>query len=153
MQIITVIKAVRNVRAEMNVPKSKKADVIILAKDEKFKETLLKLADYIRLLALVDKIDIVTKLASKPRDASYAAVEGAELYIPLANLIDITAEIERLQKEIKKLDSEIERIKKKLSNMDFVEKAPAEVITAEKDKEKAYSEKRAVIQKQLEILG
>lgn len=150
--IIALIKAIRNIRAEMNVPKSKKADVILLAKDEATKSILEKFADYIKLLASVDKIEIVTKLAAKPRDASYAAVSFAEIYLPLANLIDIGVEVERLEKEITKLEKEVDRIKKKLSNNDFIQKAPPEIITAEKEKEKGYAEKIIIIKKQLEML-
>lgn len=62
--------------------------------------------------------------------------------MPLAGLIDIGAEIARLEKEVKKLDGEVERIEKKLGNQGFVAKAPAEVIDAEKAKLVDYAEKR-----------
>lgn len=152
-QVITVIKAIRNIRAEMNIPKSKKADIIMLAKDDNVKAILEKHIEYIRSLALVDKLEVVIKLASKPRDASYTAVAGVEIYMPLANLINIETEIERLRKEIEKLNAETERINKKLSNAAFIDKAPPEIIEAEKEKERNYSEKRAVIKKQLEMLA
>ena len=71
-----------------------------------------------------------------------AVISGAEIYLPLAGLIDIEQEIARLEKELAKLDSEVERVEKKLANQGFVAKAPAQVIEEEKAKQKDYIEKR-----------
>ncbi len=148
-QVIEIIKAVRNIRAEMNVPNSKKAAAVIYAHNSEVKTIIEKFSNYISYLAYLDKIEVVEKLAAKPREASYAAVTNAEIYIPLANLINVDDEIGRLEKEITKLDGELERIKKKMINSSFIAKAPKEVIEAEKEKERSYSAKRAVVMEQL----
>ena len=77
-----------------------------------------------------------------PEKAVSNVVTGAELFLPLAGLIDIDSEIARLEKEAKKLDGEVERIEKKLGNQGFVAKAPEEVIITEKAKLADYQEKR-----------
>jgi valyl-tRNA synthetase len=147
--LIEVIKAVRNIRAEMNVPVSKKASIIVVAKTPHMKQAVQAGSQYIKALANIEHIELVDKLADKPRDASYAVVTGAEIYIPLANLIDLSQEIKRLEKELATLEQEVDRVKKKLMNQSFVEKAPKEVIDGEKAKEKMYSEKRKIIAEQL----
>ena len=81
------------------------------------------------------------KLAA-PDKAMTAIITGAELYLPLAGLIDITQEIARLDKELQSLHGEVERVEKKLGNEGFVAKAPAKVIEEEKAKHADYSDKR-----------
>jgi len=71
-----------------------------------------------------------------------AIVTGAEMFLPLAGLIDIEQEIARLEKELKTLNSEVERVEKKLANPGFVSKAPAAVIEEEKAKMNDYADKR-----------
>ena len=117
------------------------------------KNTLQKFIEYIRVLAQLNTVDIVEKLAAKPRDASYAVIDAAEIYLPLANLIDIQAEVQRLEKELTKLDAELERIKKKFTNKDFISKAPPEIIAVEKEKEQTYSGKRLILAQQLKVLS
>ncbi|MNV99201.1 Valine--tRNA ligase [compost metagenome] len=80
-----------------------------------------------------------------PAKAMTAVVTGAELYLPLAGLIDIAQEITRLEKEIQTLNSEVERVEKKLANQGFVAKAPAKVIEEEKAKMADYSAKREIV--------
>jgi valyl-tRNA synthetase len=79
---------------------------------------------------------------AKPDKAVAAVISGAEVYLPLAGLIDIEQEIERLQKEAEKYQAEVERVQKKLANQGFVAKAPAHVVEEERAKEKDYIEKR-----------
>jgi valyl-tRNA synthetase len=81
-----------------------------------------------------------------------AVVSGAELYLPLAGLIDIEQEIARLEKELKWLNSEVERVQKKLSNKGFVEKAPAQVIEQERAKEADYLDKQAKVKARIQEL-
>jgi len=81
-----------------------------------------------------------------------AVVTGAEIFLPLEGLIDIEEEIARLEKELEKLNSEVERVQKKLSNKNFVEKAPAKVVEEERAKEKDYLEKRSAVQTRIQEL-
>jgi valyl-tRNA synthetase len=80
--------------------------------------------------------------AAAPEKAMSAIVTGAELYLPLAGLIDIEQEIARLEKELKTLNAEVERIEKKLANPGFMAKAPANVIEEERAKMNDYADKR-----------
>ncbi|MDR1453065.1 MAG: valine--tRNA ligase [Candidatus Margulisbacteria bacterium] len=150
--VIELIRAVRNIRAEMNVAPAKKADLIILCRDPAAAEALTEAKPYIQQLAGVEKIDLVGKLAAKPRNASHAVIGGAEVFVPLDNLIDLRAEIARLEKEKNKYQAEINRVKNKLANKSFIEKAPPEVIEKEKEKEKTCAEKFKIVEEQLKAL-
>jgi len=77
-----------------------------------------------------------------PAKAVTAVVTGAELYLPLAGLIDIDQEIARLEKELAHLNAEVERVEKKLANEAFVAKAPPHIVEEERAKERDYREKR-----------
>ncbi|MBU0581317.1 MAG: class I tRNA ligase family protein, partial [Candidatus Margulisbacteria bacterium] len=150
---IELIRAVRNLRAEMNIPQSKKVDLIILAKNEEDFQDILQGDAYIKTLAKIHKIDLLKNLAFKPREASTAVVNGGiEIYMPLANLINIEVEVARLKKEISKIDADIMRVKNKLANSAFTSKAPMEVIQKEKDKEKSFVEKRKILADQISAL-
>ena len=81
-----------------------------------------------------------------------AIVSGAELFLPLADLINLDEERARLEKELEKFDKEVERVQKKLSNQGFVAKAPAAVIEGERAKEQDYLEKREAVRQRLAIL-
>jgi len=78
-----------------------------------------------------------------------AVVTGAELFLPLAGLINIEEEIVRLEKEWDKWNKEVERVQKKLSNEKFISKAPQSIVDEERAKEKDYLEKRATVEERL----
>lgn len=139
--LMDVIRAVRNIRAEVNVPMSKKIELMIKPSGAKATAILKANEKYIVRFCSTSKLDIADDL-SHPDKAMSAVITGAELYLPLAGLIDIAQEITRLNKELDHLNSEVERVNKKLSNEGFVSKAPAKVIEEEKAKQKDYMEKR-----------
>jgi valyl-tRNA synthetase len=142
--LMDIIRSVRNIRAEVNVPMSKKIELLIKANDE---EVLLYLESgkaYIERFCNPEVLQVATDLPA-PEKAMSAVVSGAELYLPLAGLIDIEQEIARLEKELKVLDAEVERVQKKLSNKGFVDKAPAHVIEQERAKEADYLDKQAKV--------
>jgi valyl-tRNA synthetase len=138
---IDIIRSIRNTRAELNVPMSRKITLLIKAKDAATEEILKRGESYLVRFCNPESLTIGTDLTA-PEKAVSNVVTGAELFLPLQGLIDIDAEIARLEKESKKLDGEVERIEKKLNNQGFVAKAPAEVIDAEKAKLTDYAEKR-----------
>jgi valyl-tRNA synthetase len=142
---IEIIRSIRNTRAEMNVPMSRQITLLIKPKDEATAEILTRGQSYIKRFCNPDQLTISTA-ATAPDKAVSNVVSGAELFMPLAGLIDIDAEIARLEKESQKLDGEVERIEKKLNNQGFVAKAPAEVIETEKAKLADYAEKRSKVQ-------
>ncbi len=135
-KIIGAIRAIRNRRAEMNVPPSKKAKLMIVTSDkdtftEKSKAFFVKLAS-------ASEVEIAA--AGEIQNAVQIVSEGAVLYIPLAEVVDTAKERERLEKELSRLTGEIKRIEGKLSNEGFVSKAPAAVIEGEREKLAKYKE-------------
>ncbi|MEK6454906.1 valine--tRNA ligase [Caldifermentibacillus hisashii] len=149
--LVEIIRSVRNIRAEVNTPMSKKIAMIINAHDEKILDTLETNKAYLERFCNPEMLTIgVGALA--PEKAITAVVSGAEIYLPLQGLINIEEEITRLEKELEKLNKEVERVQKKLANEKFVAKAPAQVVEEERAKEKDYLEKRATVQERLEEL-
>ncbi|WP_040950162.1 valine--tRNA ligase [Gorillibacterium massiliense] len=139
--LMDIIRAVRNIRAEVNVPMSKKIELRVNASDEETYAILSRNEDYLRRFCGTSELTLGTGLEA-PEKAMTAVVTGAELILPLAGLIDITQEIARLEKELQTLHSEVDRVMKKLGNEGFVAKAPAKVIEEEKAKLADYSDKR-----------
>ena len=142
--LVEIIRAVRNIRAEVNTPLSKKIKLVIKAKDADTAGKLEKNRAYIERFCNPEHLDIGTDV-EEPAQAMTAVVTGAELILPLKGLINIEDEIKRLDKELEKLNKEVERVQKKLGNEGFVKKAPAAVIEEEKAKEKDYVEKRDAV--------
>lgn len=109
--------------------------------------------EYIRRFSNTSLLEISLTLAN-PDKAMTGILTGAELYLPLAGLIDISQELVRLEKELQSLHGEVERIEKKLGNEGFVAKAPAKVIDEEKAKLADYADKRdKVIARLAELRG
>ncbi|WNQ12964.1 valine--tRNA ligase [Paenibacillus aurantius] len=142
--LMDIIRSVRNIRAEVNVPMSKKIELLVKPANEEYQGILSRNEEYLRRFCSTSLLEIRGDLAA-PDKAMTALVTGAELYLPLAGLIDISQEIARLEKELKTLHGEVERIEKKLSNEGFVAKAPAKVIEEEKAKLADYADKRAKV--------
>ncbi len=137
--VIEAIKALRNRRAEMNVPPSKKAHVYI--KTAK-KELFAKAEAFFMKLASASATEIVDD--SFAGDGMVQAVTfDAVLYLPMAELVDVEAEKARLQKELETAEAEIARAKGKLENESFVARAPQKVVDGEKEKVEKFTEKAA----------
>lgn len=151
--LMDLIRTVRNIRAEVNVPMSKKIELLIKPSDAENLNILHKNEEYVRRFCNTSVLEISEALAS-PDKAMTAVVTGAELFLPLAGLIDIAQEIARLEKELQTLHGEVARIEKKLANEGFMAKAPEKVIEEEKAKLADYSEKRdKVIARLAELKG
>jgi valyl-tRNA synthetase len=151
--LMEAIRAVRNVRAEVNVPMSKKIELMIRPATEEALDVFHRNMIYIERFAAASKLDVSSDLVA-PDKAMTSVIADAELYFPLAGLIDIEQEIARLHKEVELLNGEVSRIEGKLGNEGFVAKAPARVIEEEKEKLKMYSEKREkVIARITELKG
>ena len=148
----TVIGAIRNIRAEMEVPPGKKADVLIHAADDRIAEILKKQEMQLLVLGRISNLVIGTSVKKPPLSASSVIPQG-EIYIPLTDLIDLDSEKVRLEKELANQTKYLDRIKKKLSNFDFLERAPADVIQAEKEKQKQAEDSIERLNKNLESLS
>jgi valyl-tRNA synthetase len=149
--LVDIIRSVRNIRAEVNTPMSKKVELMINAKDESIKDQLVKNASYLERFCNPENLTIATGIEA-PEKSMSTIVTGAELFLPLAGLINMDEEIARLEKELEKFNKEVERVQKKLSNQGFVAKAPADVIEGERAKEADYIEKRDAVLKRIEEL-
>ena len=143
------IKAVRNVRAEMNVPPSARPRMVIVAKDP---GALAELVPYIEKLAGAGDVSLKTDRAGAEEKAVALVCGGCEVFIPLAELVDVEKERERLSKEARRLKSEIGRARAKLDNPGFVEKAPAAVVEAEREKTEKFGRMLETVRERLEAL-
>lgn len=146
------IRAIRNIRAEADAPPSKKLKGFILC-DEKKVASIEKSSRYIKDLANIDDLTITTSKNDVPADGMTAVIPGAEIYIPLDDLVDFKAELDRLTKEKKKLEGEVDRVTRKLSNQGFIGKAPENVIEEEKAKGKKYEEMLEKVEAQLKVVA
>ncbi|HWR39822.1 MAG TPA: valine--tRNA ligase [Patescibacteria group bacterium] len=150
--VMETIKAIRNMRAEVNVPPGKKSPVILQVTDAALRPVLTDNIAYLVTLAAAESVEIIGGDAVKPENAMTAVVSGVEVYLPLKGLIDVEKETARLQKELAGLEKELARVAGKLSNESFVAKAPPEVIAKEKAKEAEYREKHAAIRERVAYL-
>jgi valyl-tRNA synthetase len=137
--IMASIKAVRNIKAEMNVPPAKKNKLIFVAGAAE-SDVIKSGTKFIERLAGASEIVVQSDKAGIPSDAVTAVVPGAEIFIPLEDLVDIAKELERLEKEKANLEKELQRVDSKLNNEGFVSKAPAKVIEEEREKKARYTE-------------
>lgn len=137
-----VIIAVRNVRAEMNISPSKPLTLLVRDANNDAQRRLNDNMGFIQSLAKLESITILT-IGDKGPVSVAKLVDGAELLIPMAGFIDKEAELERLAKEISRIDDEIGRIESKLSNEGFVARAPETVVAKEREKLTGYAEAKA----------
>lgn len=146
-----IIKAIRNIRAEAEASPGRKLSAVILAEGETA-ELIEDGAIYVKNLANITDIKITADKGQVPQDVMSAVITDAEVHIPLDELVDFAAELERLTKEKKKLEGEVKRGEKMLSNEGFVSKAPAAKIQEEKDKLANYKDMLAKVEERLAIV-
>ena len=144
--VMDAIRSIRNLRTQMNVVPSKKAKVIIVTENtDLFSGTEM----FFEKLAGASETVIQSDKSGIGDNAVNAVTEGAEVFIPLDELVDKEKELERLTSEQKKLEAEIKRVEGKLGNASFVEKAPAKIVEEEKAKGEKY---KAMLEKVLESI-
>ena len=148
--IIEAIKDVRNARTGMNVAPSRKAKVFIYA--TKAKEAFEEGMVYFQKLASASEVKFLASKAQAPENVVTVVTSGAEIYMPLLELVDLEKELERLNKEKEKLGKEIDRVEKKLCNERFTAKAPASVVDEERAKGEKYKEMYKVVVQSIENL-
>ena len=129
--VMLAIRAVRNRRAEMNVPPAKKADLyVVTGKKEVFEEG----AGFITRLAYAERVLVSETEPEGHEDMAQCVTPDARLYLPLAQLVDLEKELARIGKESENARKEIARAEAQLANEKFVSRAPANVIQAQRDK-------------------
>ncbi|MCM3765462.1 valine--tRNA ligase [Neobacillus niacini] len=149
--LVEMIRSVRNIRAEVNTPLSKKIKMLVKAKDEKILKSVEKNRSYIERFCNPEELQMDTDIVI-PDKAMTAVITGLEIILPLEGLINIDEEIARLEKEWDKLNKEVERVQKKLSNEGFMKKAPENVVAEERAKERDYLEKRGIVEARIKEL-
>ena len=143
------IRNIRNARAEMDVPPSKKAKVIIVPAEDK-KSAVEATKEYFITLASASMVEIAETEENIPEDAVSVVINGAKIFIPLDELVDFEKEKERLTKEKAKLEGEIKRVNGKLSNQGFLAKAPESLVNEEKAKKEKFEEMMKSVLERLE---
>lgn len=138
--VMEAIKGIRNIRAEMNVIPSRKAKVMIVTGNIGVKTAMEEGKMYFERLASASEVVVLTEKTGIPEGAVSVLMNGAEIYLPLEDLVDFEKELERLNREKDNLEKELQRVKGKLSNQGFVAKAPQNVIDEERAKEKKYQD-------------
>ncbi len=145
------ITEIRNVRAKMNVPPSKKAELVFVTKE--YEQTIEKTKHFIQRLGYASKILVKSEKENISPNAICILLDGLEIYIPLEDLVNIEEEQKRLQEEIEKYEKERIRAKSMLSNPGFTQKAPEQKIKEEEQKVEKYEELIKSSKQRLEMLG
>ena len=149
--LMDFIRSVRTVRNEMNTPLSKPINIIAKVSDAAHYDILKENESYIARFSNPEEF-VYGEDVEAPSDAVTSVITGAEIYLPLAGLINIEDEIARLEKEAEKLQQEVDRVEKKLSNEKFVAKAPAAVVEAERAKGADYQAQREAVLERIATL-
>ncbi|MBI4321671.1 MAG: valine--tRNA ligase [Chloroflexi bacterium] len=149
--IIATIRAIRNARSEFGVEPARRIEAIVVADT---KQALLDAQkSIITTLARLEPFTVVQSLADKPKQALHLIVDDVEAYLPLAGMLDIAAEIGRLEKEVQSVQQLIARGEAQLSRADFVGKAPVAVVDKERTKLAGHRERLAKLQERLAALA
>ncbi len=146
------IRGIRNVRAEMNVSPGRKAAVYVVSPKEEIRSVFTKGSLFFASLAYASEVNVQADKSGIAGDAVSVLLADASVYIPFAELVDIRQEVERLEKEKKRLDSELARCKNMLSNEKFISKAPAAKIAEEQEKQKKYAKMMEQVENRLQQL-
>ncbi|MFP1862966.1 valine--tRNA ligase [Lonsdalea quercina] len=141
------IIAVRNIRAEMNIAPSKPLEMLLRDSNADAQRRVAENLSFIKTLARLESIDVLPAGDKGPVSVA-KLVDGAELLIPMAGLIDKANELDRLAKEVAKIDGEISRIESKLANEGFVARAPEAVVAKEREKLTHYADAKAKLLEQ-----
>jgi valyl-tRNA synthetase len=147
----SVVGAIRTVRAEMNIPPSKRADVHVRVESKELAEALLKHRDYITELGRINEFFVGVDI-SRPSLSAAMVIKDAEIFIPLEGLIDVDKERARLQKDLAQVQTQLEKIGRKLDNGEFLSKAAADVVDREKQKKVDFENMADKISNNLEQL-
>ncbi len=147
------VRGIRNLRAEMNVPNSKKATVYVVSEKEEIRNIFEDAKVFFATLGFASEVIVQADKTGIADDAVSTVIHDAVVYMPFAELVDIDKEIERLKKEQKRLEGEIKRCNGMLNNPNFVGKAPAAKIEEEKAKLEKYTGMLATVNERLAQLS
>ena len=146
---MNIIKAIRNIRAEMKVAPGKKAEIILFAAEDEINRLLISGATAIKHLAGGSSVTVLAEMPTKPAKAAGAVLDGVEIYLPLKGLLDLDKEIARVEKEMAQIQKDQKLLETKLGNPGFISKAPAEVVAKEREKLDGVLARKQVLQDRL----
>ena len=149
--LIETIKAVRNIRMEVNAPMSSQIDIMIQLDDEANKRVLDENADYVENFLHPKELTVASEVEA-PKLAKTAVIPGAQIFVPLTELVNVDDELEKMEKEEKRLEDEVARCEKKLANKGFVDHAPEAVVNKEKEKKADYESQLAGVRERIQDL-
>ena len=150
--IKAAVRAIRNLRTGMNVPPSKKASVYVVSEKSEIRDRFEASKNFFATLGYANVVYVQEDKTGIDANAVSTVIHDAVLYIPLAELVDIDKEIERLKGEVKKLEGEIKRASGMLANPKFVDKAPAAKVEEERAKLAKYTEMKTQVEERLSQL-
>ncbi len=148
-----LVKGVRNIRTDMEVPPSRKAKVFIVTEDVELRDTFEEMKESYRLLAGASEIQVQADKEGIGEDAVSVVIPSAVLYLPLEDLVDFEKERERLEKEKSRLEKELARSRGMLSNEKFLSKAPESKVQEEKEKLAKYEQMMAQVEERLKQMN
>ena len=147
------VRGIRTVRASMNVPNSKKATVSVVSDNAEIRDIFEHGKVFFAALGFASEVLVQADKTGIAEDAVSALLPEAAIYMPLAELVDIEKERERLQKEVKRLEGELARVNGMLNNEKFVSRAPEAKIQEERDKREKYTQMMNQVKERLAQLG
>ena len=150
--LIDAVKSIRNARKELDIAPSKKAELILSSTDDDTISTLKNISNHFRTLGGASEVLFIDKDLDKDIDAISIVQNNYKIFVPLADLVDYSKELERLEKEAEKLDSEIKRASGKLKNEKFTAKAPEKVVQEERDKLDKYEKMLSEVNSSIEAI-
>ncbi len=150
-RVTAVIRSIRNIRSEVRIPTNASPMVLVKIGQEEDASLLASAETYVRQLARAREVRVGRTL-ERPRRSAVAVTAGMEIYIPLEGLIDIAAEAQRVDRELQKVVHELDRVNRKLSNRDFLARAPAEVVAKERETQRELGEASEKLARHLGML-
>ena len=149
--IMEIITSIRNIRGEMRIAPSQKLNVLISVADEQNRNMIENNSSYVVNLSNLEALKVEINMV-EPRGVATAVAGSTKIYVPLAGVVDISAEMARLEKELGKINKDLEQCSKKLANRDFRAKAAPDVIQKEEDKLKDLQKKFTTLEGALKKL-
>ena len=149
--IMEVITGIRNIRGEMNLNPGLKLNVLVKTQNSAIQQTLQYHGEYVRELARVEQLETGPNI-EKPKVSASSVLGEMDLIIPLEGKMDFQEELKRVEKELKKIEKDLIFLDKKLSNPDFVKKAPVDIIEKDEQRKKSLSLKQAKLEIHLKTI-
>ncbi|NLA06990.1 MAG: class I tRNA ligase family protein, partial [Firmicutes bacterium] len=149
--LIDTVRAVRNIRSEMNVPPQKKIEAVVVT-DGVTGKILKDNSELVSQLSGLRSITVRERLDIRPKKAVSQIISGAEIYVPLVGIIDLDVEIQKLERDLEATQAALFRSRKKLTNKGFLEKAQEEIVEKERERLAEFQEKEERLKKRLSEL-